>query len=93
MSILAIIGAGYVGLVTGACLAQKGYKVVIIENNPQKIEQLYQGKIPFYEPGLEKIVTEAINKKGQTPLLLAAQAEIQRNISGLAAAITTVMAS
>src|SRR5437868_8421700 len=63
MKTVVVIGAGYVGLVTGACFAQKGIRVVIVENNQDKIDQLLQGNIPFYEPHLGTIVTEAINKK------------------------------
>lgn len=63
MKNIAVIGAGYVGLVTGACFAQKGNKVTIIENNQDKIDQLLAGKIPFYEPYLATIVTDALAKK------------------------------
>ncbi len=48
MSKLAIIGAGYVGLVTGACFAHKGHTVIIIENNLKKITTLLHGQITFY---------------------------------------------
>ena len=51
---ITIIGAGYVGLVTGACFAQKDNIVTIVENNHEKIETLLAGKIPFYEPGLSQ---------------------------------------
>lgn len=63
MKTIAIIGAGYVGLVTGACFATKGNKVVIIENNQQRIDALLQGKIPFYEPNLDTLVAQALSKK------------------------------
>lgn len=63
MTTIAMIGAGYVGLVTGACFAQKGNTVVIIENNINKINSLLEGKIPFYEPDLAEIVTQAIQEK------------------------------
>lgn len=66
MKTVVVIGAGYVGLVTGACFAQKGIRVVIVENNQDKIDQLLQGNIPFYEPNLGTIVTEAIDKKTLT---------------------------
>lgn len=62
MKTVAVIGAGYVGLVTGACFAQKGIRVVIVENNQAKIDMLLQGNIPFYEPHLDAIVSEAIAK-------------------------------
>lgn len=63
MKKIAVIGAGYVGLVTGACLAQKGNLVTIVENNQDKIAQLLSGMVPFYEPNLDTIVQDALNKK------------------------------
>ncbi len=63
MKKIAIIGAGYVGLVTGACFAQKGNRVTIVDNNQDKIDQLLKGAIPFYEPHLDIIVQDALAKK------------------------------
>lgn len=60
MDKIAVIGAGYVGLVTGACFAQKGFRVIIIENNPDKINQLLLGNIPFYEPHLDIVVRDGL---------------------------------
>jgi UDPglucose 6-dehydrogenase len=56
VSRIGIFGAGYVGLVTGACFAELGHEVVIRDVVPERIEQLQAGDIPIYEPGLEDVV-------------------------------------
>ncbi|HKJ07915.1 MAG TPA: UDP-glucose/GDP-mannose dehydrogenase family protein [Gammaproteobacteria bacterium] len=53
-----IYGSGYVGLVTGACLAQAGNDVLCVDVDPRKIEMLNRGEVPIYEPGLDDMVEE-----------------------------------
>ena len=56
---IAVVGTGYVGLVAGVCFADVGHKVICVDNNPEKIEALNNGKIPIFEPGLEDILKSA----------------------------------
>src|SRR5215207_11225962 len=51
-----VVGTGYVGLTTGACLAHIGHRVTCVDNNARLVAELGEGRIPFYEPGLEELV-------------------------------------
>jgi UDPglucose 6-dehydrogenase len=55
---IAMIGSGYVGLVSGACFAQFGHDVVCIDKDVDKIVRLRRGEIPIYEPGLDRLVSD-----------------------------------
>jgi UDPglucose 6-dehydrogenase len=52
-----VIGSGYVGLVTGACLSDLGFKVVCLDKDEEKIRALQEGDVPIYEPGLKEVLT------------------------------------
>ncbi|MFO7606258.1 MAG: UDP-glucose 6-dehydrogenase, partial [Desulfurivibrionaceae bacterium] len=53
---IAMIGTGYVGLVSGVCFSDFGHEVVCVDKNPQKIEMLKAGQVPIYEPGLDSLL-------------------------------------
>ena len=57
---IAMIGSGYVGLVSGACFAQFGHDVTCIDKDEGKIERLRRGEMPIYEPGLDKLVADNV---------------------------------
>jgi len=60
---IAVVGTGYVGLVTGTCLAETGNQVICVDINAQKVEMMKAGQLPIYEPGLETLFTRNINEK------------------------------
>jgi len=59
---VAIVGTGYVGLVTGVCLAERGNQVCCVDNNPAIVEKLRGGAVTIYEPGLEEIYQRNLRK-------------------------------
>lgn len=74
---VAVIGTGYVGLVTGACLSELGHNVICVDTDMAKISRLRDGEIPIYEPGLEDLVA-ANTSRG----LLAFTTDIDEAIAG-----------
>lgn len=60
---IAVVGTGYVGLVTGTCLAETGNQVTCVDINEQKVKMMQDGKLPIYEPGLELLFHRNISQK------------------------------
>ena len=63
---ITIVGAGYVGLVSGSCFAEFGFEVTCVDKDTAKIDALNQGIIPIYEPGLDSLVSQGIKAKRLT---------------------------
>jgi len=59
---VSIFGTGYVGLVTGSCLAHSGHQVTCVDVDEEKVKRLTAGEIPIYEPGLENIVVQSVKE-------------------------------
>ena len=57
---ICVVGAGYVGLVTGACLAEIGHRVVCVDSDPRKLKSLKAGKVPIHEPGLDEVFKRVV---------------------------------
>jgi UDPglucose 6-dehydrogenase len=60
---IAVVGTGYVGLVTGTCLAETGNTVVCVDINEQKVKMMQEGRLPIYEPGLEQLFHRNIQQE------------------------------
>jgi UDPglucose 6-dehydrogenase len=82
---IAMIGTGYVGLVTGACFADFGHSVICVDKDPGKIEALHAGRIPIYEPGLEEIV-----RRNSAEGRLEFTTELKQAVSGAEAVFVAV---
>ncbi|HSW66510.1 MAG TPA: UDP-glucose/GDP-mannose dehydrogenase family protein [Bacillota bacterium] len=59
---IAVVGTGYVGLVTGACLAGLGHEVICVDSDTSKVERMRRGELPLYEPGLEELFDTAVSE-------------------------------
>ena len=60
---ICVVGAGYVGLVTGSCLAEIGHRVVCVDSDPRKLKSLKAGKVPIHEPGLDELFRRVVKSK------------------------------
>jgi UDPglucose 6-dehydrogenase len=58
---LVMVGSGYVGLVSGACFAEFGYQTICVDNDSNRISELNSGKCPFYEPGMDDLISKHLN--------------------------------
>ncbi len=59
---ISVVGAGHVGLVTGACFADLGHRVVMVDNDVKRIANLKKGVMPFYEPGMDELVRQQVKE-------------------------------
>ena len=82
---IAMVGSGYVGLVSGACFADFGHDVVCIDKDPGKISRLQAGQMPIYEPGLEELV-----RRNAHSGRLAFTTDLSQGISGAGAIFIAV---
>ena len=57
---IAIVGSGYVGLVSGTCFAEVGHQVICVDNDAKKVQSLREGHVPIYEPGLEDLIKKNV---------------------------------
>ena len=63
---ISVVGAGHVGLVSGACFADLGHTVIIVDNDAKRIAGLKNGAMPYYEPGLKELVARGVREKRLT---------------------------
>ena len=70
---IAVVGTGYVGLVTGTCLAETGNTVTCVDINVKKVEMMRNGKVPIYEPHLDALFEIISNNSAHTLFSIRAQ--------------------
>ncbi len=80
-----VVGAGYVGLVTGACLAHVGHRVVCVDRDEGRVAGLNEGRVPFFEPGLEELIARARRRLSFTTEL----PEVVREVDVVFVAVNT----
>src|SRR6187402_1869568 len=71
---VAVFGLGYVGCVTAGCLARLGHRVIGVDKDETKIKSVESGKSPFFEPGLDEIITEQVSSGRLSATTSAAEA-------------------
>ena len=59
---IAVIGSGYVGLVVGVCFASRGFRVVCVDVDVERVRRIGRGEAPFYEPKLDELLCDAVNR-------------------------------
>ncbi len=63
-----VVGTGYVGRVTGACLAHLGHRVTCVDRDEERVRGLRSGRMPVYEPGLGELVSRAVGRASRPPV-------------------------
>jgi UDPglucose 6-dehydrogenase len=89
---IAVVGTGYVGLVSGTCFAESGNEVVCVDIDHKRIEQLNRGEVPIYEPGLEELVRRNV-KDGRLSFTTELAPAVQRSMVSFIAVGTPMSAT
>ena len=81
MKRISVIGMGFVGLVSAACFANKGFEVIASTHDPKKAEMINEGKAPFYEKDLDPILSEVVKKGNLKTIVGRKEAIINSDIT------------
>ncbi len=84
MALISVVGSGHVGLVWACCMADKGHEVIVSERDLEKLKRLNQGALPFYEPGLAQLMSDALTKAKLTFTSRTSEAITKSEISFVA---------
>ena len=79
---IAVVGTGYVGLVTGTCFAETGNQVICVDIDAKKVERMKNGEVPIYEPGLEQLFRASVMVLARTVISCAPSFSVAMNTSG-----------